>query len=92
MVADEALTRAAGDGGDGVDEQRAVDLREVALLVEVAGLSADADERAHGVEEVAQHEAEDPEDRGRDAELGERAEVERADEAEVGHGDDVCSG
>ena len=45
--------RAAGDGRERVDEQQAVELLEVALVVEVAGLLADADERAHRVEEVA---------------------------------------
>ena len=64
-------------------------LRQVALVVEVAGLPADADQRAHRVEEVGQHEAEDPEDGGGDAELAESAEVELPEQAEVGRGEDL---
>jgi hypothetical protein len=42
-----------------VDDQDVADARQPALLVDEAGLLADADDRAHRVEEVGHHEAED---------------------------------
>src|SRR5665647_3376448 len=66
------------------------DLPQVNRPLLVASLAADADDRAHGVEEVAQHEAEDPQDGGGDAELGEGAEIEGAHQAEVGRREDLA--
>ena len=51
--------RAAGRGGQRVDDQDPLGVRRVALLVEQAGLGADRGHRAHGVEEVGEQQRED---------------------------------
>ena len=79
----------ADAGGERVDEQRLLDLRQLASLVEVAGLLADADERAHRVEEVADHQREDEGDRGDERQRRERVEADLADQTEVGRVEDV---
>src|SRR6478672_8477639 len=74
---------------DEVDEEPPADVRHVAVLVEVAGGLADADERPHRVEEVGEEEREHPHDRGDDSELRERVEVEVAEERPVAPAGDV---
>ena len=61
--------RAADGRGDRVDEQDAADVLGLALLVDEAGLLADRGGRAHRVEEVGEHEAEDRQD-GREQRRG----------------------
>src|SRR5207248_1047823 len=66
---------AAQDGADRVHQEHAAGAGEPAPRVEEAGLAADADDRAHRVEKVAQHDRERHED-GRDqAELRDGTEV-----------------
>ena len=74
---------ATGDRAEPVDEERLSDLRQAALLVQVAGRLADADERSHRVEEVRHEEGERPHDGRDERELRERVEVEVAEELEV---------
>ena len=74
---------AAGDCRDGVDDQDAADAGNGAVLLGQAGLFGDAGDGAHRVEEVAQHDREDREHGGDQAELAEGvAEVEVAEGGE----------
>src|SRR5919198_535095 len=72
-----------------VDQQGLADLGHLAPLVQVAGRLADPDERPHRVEEVGEEEGEDPDERGDDAELRERVQVEVAEEGPVAPARDV---
>src|SRR4051812_35711558 len=54
---------AAGDRGQRVDQQDTLRPRQLSLLVEQPRLRPDADDRAHRVEEVGQHQREDEEQR-----------------------------
>ena len=51
--------RATGGRGERVDDQDPLGVRRDAVLVEQAGLGADGGHRAHGVEEVGEHQRED---------------------------------
>ena len=65
--ADEAADRR----GDGVDEQDPPDAGNGAVLIGQPRLGGDACDRAHRVEEVAQHDGEDGQDCGDQGDLGE---------------------
>ena len=73
----------ACDGSERVDEQRLADLGQPPLLVEIARRLADADERAHRVEEVGEEERERPDDGRDERELGEGVEVEVPEQGQV---------
>src|SRR4029450_9917632 len=83
----------AAGRGDAVAQQHPAHPGQLAVAVEQAALAGHADDRSHGVEEVAQHEGEDEQHGHDDPDLGEAAaEAERAQQAEVGGADDAVGG
>ena len=81
--------RSARDRGEQVDEEGLADVLHAPVLVEVPRRLADADERAHRVEEVREEEREGPDDRRDQRQLREGVEVEVPEQREVGRLVDV---
>ena len=76
--------RAAGDRGQGVDDEDLAGARRVAALVEEVALGADGDHGAHGVEEVGQQQGEDEQDDADRADLVQGAQEAELPEREIG--------
>ena len=74
--------RAAGRRGEGVDQQDRLRLGQVPVLVEQAALGTDGGHGADGVEEVGDHDREDDEQRGDDADPLEAAEQREVADSE----------